>query len=67
MLVTHHVEEIPRTATHAALLRQGCLIASGPITHVLTDANVTTCFDLSISVSADDGRWRARAHRRRMA
>ncbi|MGZ8565996.1 MAG: ABC transporter ATP-binding protein [Actinomycetota bacterium] len=61
MLVTHHVEEIPRTATHAALLRQGCLVASGPIATVLTDANVTTCFDLAISVSADDGRWRARA------
>ncbi len=61
MLVTHHVEEIPRTATHAALLRQGCLVASGPIATVLTDANVTTCFDLAISVSADGGRWRARA------
>lgn len=61
LLVTHHVEEIPRTTTHAALLRQGCLVASGPIATVLTDANVTTCFDLAISVSADDGRWRARA------
>jgi iron complex transport system ATP-binding protein len=61
MLVTHHVEEIPKTATHAALLRRGCLVASGPIASVLTDANVTTCFDLAISVSTDDGRWRARA------
>ncbi|MGZ5212729.1 MAG: ABC transporter ATP-binding protein [Actinomycetota bacterium] len=60
MLVTHHVEEIPKVATHAALLRQGRLVASGPIEGVLTDANVTTCFDLAISVSADDGRWRAR-------
>jgi iron complex transport system ATP-binding protein len=61
MLVTHHVEEIPRITTHAALLRQGRLVGSGPIGDVLTDANVTTCFDLAISVSADDGRWRARA------
>ena len=61
MLVTHHVEEIPRTATHAALLREGCLVASGPIATVLTDANVTTCFDLAISVSAHAGRWWARA------
>jgi iron complex transport system ATP-binding protein len=61
MLVTHHVEEIPRTATHAALLRQGCLVASGPIATVLTDANVTACFDLAISISAEDGRWRAKA------
>ncbi len=62
VLVTHHVEEIPRTATHAALLRQGHLVASGPIGSVLTDANVTRCFDLAISVSEHDGRWRARAH-----
>jgi iron complex transport system ATP-binding protein len=61
MLVTHHVEEIPRTATHAALLRRGRIVASGPIRGVLTDANVTACFDLTISVSRDDGRWRAQA------
>ena len=61
ILVTHHLEEIPRNATHAALLRQGRLVASGPIESVLTDNNVTTCFDLDISVSAQDGRWWARA------
>jgi iron complex transport system ATP-binding protein len=61
MLVTHHVEEIPRSTTHAALLRRGCFVASGMIEDVLTDANVTACFDLAISVSSDDGRWRAQA------
>jgi iron complex transport system ATP-binding protein len=61
MLVTHHVEEIPRIATHAALLRRGRLVAAGPIKKVLTDANVTACFDLEIAISAQDGRWRARA------
>ena len=61
ILVTHHLEEIPRSTTHAALLRQGRLVASGPIERVLTDANVTACFDLAIAVSARDGRWSARA------
>jgi iron complex transport system ATP-binding protein len=61
ILVTHHVEEIPRTTTHAALLRQGVLVSSGAIHDVLTDANVTTCFDLAISVTARDGRWQAQA------
>jgi iron complex transport system ATP-binding protein len=61
VLVTHHVEEIPGTATHAALLREGRFVASGPIESVLTDANVTVCFDLGISVSVHDGRWQARA------
>jgi iron complex transport system ATP-binding protein len=61
MLVTHHVEEIPRVATHAALLRRGRIVAAGLIESVLTDANVTACFDLEISVSTKDGRWRAQA------
>ena len=61
MLVTHHVEEIPRIATHAALLRRGRIVAAGLIESVLTDANVTACFDLEISVSTKDGRWRAQA------
>ena len=61
ILVTHHVEEIPRTTTHAALLRRGLLVASGGITDVLTDVNVTACFDLPISITARAGRWLARA------
>ena len=63
ILVTHHLEEIPRTATHAALLRSGRLVASGPIRSVLTDANVSTCFDMPVSVTSIDGRWQARTQR----
>ncbi|MGH2594796.1 MAG: ABC transporter ATP-binding protein [Actinomycetota bacterium] len=61
VLVTHHLEEIPRTATHAALLREGHAVAVGPIGIVLTDANVSSCFDMAVSVAARDGRWQARA------
>jgi iron complex transport system ATP-binding protein len=59
MLVTHHVEEIPTTTTHAALLRRGRLVASGPIQGVLTESDMTACFDVPVSVSSRDGRWRA--------
>jgi iron complex transport system ATP-binding protein len=61
ILVTHHVEEIPRTATHAALLRRGLVVASGAIAEVLTDANVTACFDVPISITGREGRWQAQA------
>jgi iron complex transport system ATP-binding protein len=63
ILVTHHPEEIPRTATHAALLRRGHAVAAGPIAGVLTDANLSSCFDLPVSVATIDGRWQARAKR----
>jgi iron complex transport system ATP-binding protein len=60
ILVTHHVEEIPHTATHAALLRGGLVVAAGSILDTLTDANVSTTFGIDVRVSNHDGRWRVR-------
>ena len=61
ILVTHHLEEVPRTVTHAALLRGGRLIASGPIDDVITGDSVSACFGVSVSISFSDGRWNARS------
>jgi iron complex transport system ATP-binding protein len=61
ILVTHHLEEIPRVATHAALLTGGRLITSGPIGGVLTDEKVSNCFGMQIAISVDDGRWLGRS------
>ena len=57
VFTTHHLEEIPRTISHGALLRGGRLVASGPIDQVLTDGSVSTCFDLPIEVGHRRGRW----------
>lgn len=65
VLATHHLEEIPPIATHAALLREGRVTASGPIGEVLADAPMSACFDMPIRVERGDGRWRARADRAR--
>jgi len=61
VLATHHLEEIPPTATHAALLRDGRVVTSGPIGDVLVGAQLSDCFGMPIVVDHDDGRWRARA------
>jgi iron complex transport system ATP-binding protein len=61
VLATHHLEEIPPIATHAALLREGRVTASGPIEQVLAEDPMSACFDLRIVVERGDGRWRARA------
>ncbi len=63
VLATHHLEEIPETATHAALLRGGRLTAAGPIGEVLADEPMSECFGMPIAVEQDGGRWRARARR----
>ncbi|HUN30687.1 MAG TPA: ATP-binding cassette domain-containing protein [Trebonia sp.] len=65
VLVTHHLEELPSTTTHAALLTAGRLVAAGPIEDVITTGTVTAAFDHPIEVRReDDGRWSARARAR---
>jgi iron complex transport system ATP-binding protein len=61
LLVTHHVEEIPSGTTHALLLRDGGVVAAGPISEVLTSANISQAFGLTIDLSHENGRWFARA------
>lgn len=50
VLVTHHVDEIPTSTTHCALLREGRLIASGPLMQTLTSDSLSECFGVSLVV-----------------
>jgi iron complex transport system ATP-binding protein len=61
ILVTHHLEELPPGITHAALLRNGRLTASGPVEEVITDATVSDAFGVAVTVERRGGRWSARA------
>jgi iron complex transport system ATP-binding protein len=59
VLVTHHVEEIPPGFTHALMMRQGTVVASGPLTDVLTDENLSVTFDVPLQVRQAAQRWSA--------
>jgi iron complex transport system ATP-binding protein len=59
VLVTHHVEEIPKGYTHALLLREGEVVASGLLDDVLTDENLSKTFNLPLSVQKRRGRYTA--------
>jgi iron complex transport system ATP-binding protein len=61
VLVTHHLEELPPTITHALLLADGRASASGPASEVLAGEPLSACFGVPVSVSRADGRWAARA------
>jgi iron complex transport system ATP-binding protein len=61
VLVTHHVEELPPGITHAMLLREGAVVASGLAHDVLTDEPLSETFGLALTVERRDGRWFARA------
>jgi iron complex transport system ATP-binding protein len=63
VLVTHHLEEIPATTTHALLLRDGAVVAQGPIADALTGATVSDCFGIDVDVTANAGRWAATIRR----
>jgi iron complex transport system ATP-binding protein len=61
VLVSHHVEELPPGITHALLLRQGRIVASGLAQDVLTDEPLSETFGLKLTVERTAGRWFARA------
>ena len=61
IMVTHHVEEIPVGFTHVLLLREGKVVAQGPIGEALTADNLSATFGLPIVLTEADGRYAARA------
>jgi iron complex transport system ATP-binding protein len=61
VLVSHHVEEVPAGFTHALLLRDGAVVAAGPLTDVMTSAHLSACFGLPLRVHRHAGRYTARA------
>ena len=61
VIVSHHLEELPGSTTHALLLNSGQAVAEGPITEILTSGNLSTCFGLPVVCRHDGERWFARA------
>lgn len=58
LIATHHLEEIPPSATHAALLRGAALVAAGPIEETLTVEHLRATFGLDhLEIGRRRGRW----------
>jgi iron complex transport system ATP-binding protein len=57
VLVTHHLEELPASTTHAMLLRDGAIVAAGPADEVLTSTLVSRCFDYPLTITRSARRW----------
>ena len=60
VMVTHHVEEIPRGFGHALLLRDGAAVAAGPAVEVITSEHLTEAFGRPLEVRQEHGRFLAR-------
>ena len=61
VLVTHHLEELPVSTSHALLLRGGQMLAAGTADDVLTTELVSACFDYPIAIARHAGRWASTA------
>ncbi len=66
VLVTHHLEELPTSTTHALLIADGRTVAGGPARQTVSTDNVTAAFDHPIEVGYADGRWSARTKANRI-
>jgi iron complex transport system ATP-binding protein len=60
ILVTHHVEEIPPHFTDVLLLREGQIVAQGPVEITLTEANLSETFGMPLELERRGDRWTAR-------
>jgi iron complex transport system ATP-binding protein len=59
IMVTHHVEEIAPGFTHVLMIRQGRVLAAGPIDTELTSRNLSRCFGLPLVLERAGDRWTA--------
>jgi len=61
VLVTHHLEELPVGIADVALVRDGRMVATGPVATTLDDANVSAAFGVAVTVRGEHGRYSATA------
>jgi len=60
VLVTHHLDEVPPGMTHVLMLRDGEVVARGPIDRTLRASALSECFGLPLHLERrPDGRFSA--------
>lgn len=57
VVVIHRVEDIPPGFTHALLMREGRVMAAGPIDDVIADEPLSACFGWPLQVARRSGRF----------
>ncbi len=60
VFVTHHVEDIPISTTHALAISGGRAVADGPVEQVLSSGLLSEMFAMPVHLERRQGRWSAR-------
>jgi iron complex transport system ATP-binding protein len=55
--VAHHLEELPSSTTHVALLRDGRIVAQGDVRLLSDETALSDCFGRRVRAHPVDGRW----------
>tara|TARA_B100001778_G_scaffold167640_1_gene137857 strand:+ start:72 stop:860 length:789 start_codon:yes stop_codon:yes gene_type:complete len=61
VMVTHHVEEIPKGFSHVLFMKEGSCMESGTIAETLSGGNLSKCFGMNLELHTFNGRWSAQA------
>lgn len=67
ILVSHHVEEIPPSGTHALLLKDGRTVAAGPLPKVLTAPLLTQLYDHPCTITTTNNTYTLHPQKRGQA
>jgi iron complex transport system ATP-binding protein len=55
--ILHRLEELPPFCTHALLLRDGAVMAAGPLKDMIRSESISALYDTPLKVGADSGRY----------
>ncbi len=58
VMITHRLEDVPRSTTHALVLKRGKIVALGSANEVLTGKTLSEAFDIPLEVDKHSGRYR---------
>ncbi len=56
-MATHYVEEIPQSFTHAIILKEGKVLASGKISEVMSSKNLALAYGAKCKLSKNSGKY----------
>jgi len=57
VIISHHLDELPRSVDQVVLLKHGGVFASGPADEVLTSETLSRLFDCRVEVFRSNGRY----------
>ncbi len=57
VLITHHVEEVAASTTDVLMVKDGRVMASGPVAEQMTAGNLGVLYDMDVQLQRVAGRW----------